>query len=216
MLTPQKIYRKFLVYAGLLLGLGSWFGCGKSQESPKKIDIPNSAQADAGAKCKSNTGVSLNLQDQGNSSGLKVSYEKAIENGTDVSYDGSIKSILSRYCSNCHRQGALLPQNPMLTTFSQASAAGASILAAVKGGTMPPLNPFAGRGLVKYLEAWSQAGYPETLEGSASGDSNEESSKKDESKSKKDSKSASNTQLSSSTSGDSSPSETEKRCRSNP
>ena len=126
-------------------------------QTPSTISPP-----DKGA-CLNGSGTSLALKTDSNE--LKVSYQNASENGKDISGSASMKAIILKYCSNCHKSGGMLSFGPPMTTYEEAKSLGAQSLAAVKGGTMPPLNPFASKGVIRYFEAWSTAGFPETLAG---------------------------------------------------
>ena len=100
--------------------------------------------------------------------GLQVSYEKAFENGKDISATASMKAVLSQNCTNCH-SGGLFARRPALTTFAQARSAGPQSSASVRSGSMPPSNRSVANNLSRYFDAWVQAGYPETLTFDANG-----------------------------------------------
>jgi hypothetical protein len=139
----------------------------------KKAASPSPAPA---GTCSGTKKSSLALQSS--SSGLQVSYEKATENGKDISSTGSIKAVLAKYCTSCHKSGGIGAKSPPLTTFSQAKTAGGAAHASVKSGEMPPGNASAAKTALKYFDAWKQAGYPETLSSKATGGGSTSSSSK--------------------------------------
>lgn len=139
----------------------------------KKSSSPGPAPATGTCSTKSSY---LALQ---SSTGLQVSYEKATENGRDISSTGSIRAILNKYCTNCHKSSGNNAKDPPLTTYSQAKSAGADSAAAVKSESMPQGNTAVARSISKYFEAWKRAGYPETLNSRATGSSTSSSTRTD-------------------------------------
>ena len=174
MLANLKIAKKrtHFLFTIVVLGFLS-HACdngGSKRESP-------SAPAPAAGSCSGSKKNSLALQSS--SSGLQVSYEKATENGKDISSTGSIKALLAKNCVTCHKSSGSNASDPSLATFKEAKEYGSEIHSAVKSGSMPPKKADVAKSIVKYFDAWKQAGYPETLSSKATGSTSGGSSRSD-------------------------------------
>lgn len=74
-----------------------------------------------------------------------------------ATFTGGIKSLLDSKCNACHKAGGTPPD---LTTYALAKAEGASSLATIEDGSMPPGKPLPDDQKALFKN-WVDAGYPE-------------------------------------------------------
>jgi mono/diheme cytochrome c family protein len=143
--------KQMTILATLVSCIGASYACDSNKSSDK-------TPAPAGGKTCSSTATGGNLALQsGSSNTLYIGYDKASENGKDVTSTYSIKAIMNKYCVSCHKSGGKAADTPM-TTYSQVKALADNIIRSVEEGEMPMGNISAGKTILPYLKAWKASG----------------------------------------------------------
>lgn len=144
--------KQMTLLATFLCSIGASYGCDNNKSSDK---TPAPA---AGKTCSgTGSGTKLALQSTSNNT-LYIGYDKASENGRDVTSTYSIKAIMNKYCVSCHKAGGEKEDSPM-TTYSQVKKLADAIISSVEDGSMPEgVNNSAGKTILPYLKAWKFSG----------------------------------------------------------
>ncbi len=144
-------FKQTTILAAFVCSIAASYGCDSNKSTDK------SPPPAAGKTCSgTSTGSKLALQ-SGTSNTLLIGYDKASENGRDVTSTYSIKAIMTRYCVTCHKSGGTVDDSPM-TTYTQVKNLADAIIESVEDGSMPPKNTSAGKTILPYLKAWKSSG----------------------------------------------------------
>jgi hypothetical protein len=103
---------------------------------------------------------------------LGLDPERTSTTASGTAYNNSIRDLLKEACVSCHKADG--SQLPILTSFDKAAAAGKASTNQVRAGTMPP-NSAKKQATIDKFQSWSDAGFPLTGLGSASGSSEDSS-----------------------------------------
>lgn len=149
----KALVNKKILFGLVLVFMTAGYGCdSKTSKSP-----PPPA---GGKTCSStSTGGKLSLQST-TSKTLLVGYDKASENGKDVSSTYSIKALMTKHCVSCHKAGGKA-EEILLTSYSQVKKAAKASLEQVEKKEMPQGKESDAELIRPYLKAWINAGTPQ-------------------------------------------------------